>query len=1013
VAGNHLGKNILVAQAVGKDVDSGVVGELTAIRSLPAGEYAPLHCPNTENKHPKYLVLRLDEQASWSGPFCIDNVQDFALPLRSAAGILIARVQIVEVDATLKIHIREDLQEWPPFTVRNEMGSGEKIVVQQSSGNDVGDFAIVIAQNDEKPLALTSPLLPPTLSIKSSSFDFECDINELGETPIPGTSGRPDVVVMVEARGPTRLITVAATNSNWQSERLDQKTVAHGAVKTEVKVSIEGVGLSVVGWNAPPNAPDRKLEELLFVAISDISAVLAIFSDRKEIELSVENVQADWMIDAAHGSADQILLHGLTGVKEKKKPVLHVAAIVRSDVPGTAVYVDALSILLQTLEVKLDVSYVVPCLPLLKALKRQLQAKSIYSESTEVRCATRRAAIAGFAPDQLKPQKMFYFKVFNLQPIKLVLSLHLGKLSANGLDFSLPGISLLAGLVTSFGNIDHAPIRLSSITLDHVFVATQPLVKRIIKHLVHQSVGQAYKIVGSIDMLGNPVGFVNTLSRGAIFFFYDPIQGIAQGPVGLAKGLASGTFGLLQACVEGAFHVPSHITKALASGLGGATNRLAMSGPSTHAEKGTEARNLVEGFTFAAEDFGVDLYRTVTSIFVAPVHGAMKGGAVGFLKGVGQGIGQTAVSATAIGVDLAANITAGLGKLLELPMRDREPQPLRMSRVVRHGEVLEIYDSQRVAGQKTMQRLDHLDTHERYADHYELPTGQWIVLTNIRVALLSSKVKQLWAIRLDAITGYGVDGDKLTIQFDVVLSPGNSGVQEVECCSNRTAGWTSKPEQIKDVIQMIGTDDGPTMMATWSGHLNPSVALYSAEDIENAFRGNSTGNKAKIVSEAVEAEMRSLLGKNEAALRAADEAVCRDIAREQLGEDEVDTLRAKVAADKRRLQNVNETERPALREELAKDEAALLAADTQLAEDKVVEVRDRSALENARAATEANQTRLEQAKKISAQAQVDALQCSKTTAQRDKSGKKKRRCMCCGYVDDAESVRQYAHAHRP
>ena len=64
MAGNHLGKNILVAQAVGKDVDSGVVGELTAIRSLPAGEYAPLHCPNTENKHPKYLVLRLDEQAS-------------------------------------------------------------------------------------------------------------------------------------------------------------------------------------------------------------------------------------------------------------------------------------------------------------------------------------------------------------------------------------------------------------------------------------------------------------------------------------------------------------------------------------------------------------------------------------------------------------------------------------------------------------------------------------------------------------------------------------------------------------------------------------------------------------------------------------------------------------------------------------------------------------------------------------------------------------------------------------
>jgi hypothetical protein len=176
-------------------------------------------------------------------------------------------------------------------------------------------------------------------------------------------------------------------------------------------------------------------------------------------------------------------------------------------------------------------------------------------------------------------------------------------------------------------------------------------------------------------------------------------------------------------------------------------------------------------------------------------------------------------------------------------------------------------------------------------------------------------------------------------------------------------------------------------MATWNGHLNPSVALYSAEDFENAFSGSITCNEAEIVSEAVEAEMRSLSGEDEAALRAADEVVCRDIAREQLGDEEVDTLRAKVAADKRRLQNVNETERPALREELAKDEAAFLAANAQLAEDEVAEVCDRSALENARAVTEADQARLE-AKKTSVQAQADALQRSKTTAQRDKSGKK-------------------------
>jgi vacuolar protein sorting-associated protein 13A/C len=49
-----------------------------------------------------------------------------------------------------------------------------------------------------------------------------------------------------------------------------------------------------------------------------------------------------------------------------------------------------------------------------------------------------------------------------------------------------------------------------------------------------------YVLVLGLDVLGNPFGVIRGLAEGIEDFFYEPYQGIVQGPEEFAEGLAIG-----------------------------------------------------------------------------------------------------------------------------------------------------------------------------------------------------------------------------------------------------------------------------------------------------------------------------------------------------------------------------------------------------------------------------------------------------------------------------------------
>ncbi len=76
----------------------------------------------------------------------------------------------------------------------------------------------------------------------------------------------------------------------------------------------------------------------------------------------------------------------------------------------------------------------------------------------------------------------------------------------------------------AFGNIDEAPLRLSQLTIENAFGSPSTLVTPIMQHYQREGLREAYKVVGSIELLGNPVGLVRNLGTGVKDFIAEPAK---------------------------------------------------------------------------------------------------------------------------------------------------------------------------------------------------------------------------------------------------------------------------------------------------------------------------------------------------------------------------------------------------------------------------------------------------------------------------------------------------------
>jgi len=158
---------------------------------------------------------------------------------------------------------------------------------------------------------------------------------------------------------------------------------------------------------------------------------------------------------------------------------------------------------------------------------------------------------------------------------------NIGQLTLSGIkinltlriDISSLEISLVPAFVTKLlgtvGNaiarITDSPLCFKELRITNVYNNMGYILAFITGKYKSQGILQIYKIIGSSDLIGNPVGLVGKIGTGFVELFNEPRKGFVNGPIHFGTGVAKGVNSLVSNVVGGGLDVVGKITGTLYS----------------------------------------------------------------------------------------------------------------------------------------------------------------------------------------------------------------------------------------------------------------------------------------------------------------------------------------------------------------------------------------------------------------------------------------------------------------
>jgi vacuolar protein sorting-associated protein 13A/C len=107
--------------------------------------------------------------------------------------------------------------------------------------------------------------------------------------------------------------------------------------------------------------------------------------------------------------------------------------------------------------------------------------------------------------DKKKKIKKIYFKKLKLNSMKLNLTFKFGKIDKDIIS-KYPILMYLESIGIFLMNVDDCPVKLNMLDLDNPFLTQNQLFDKIWKHYFSALTSEMYKIIGSFEIIGNPVG---------------------------------------------------------------------------------------------------------------------------------------------------------------------------------------------------------------------------------------------------------------------------------------------------------------------------------------------------------------------------------------------------------------------------------------------------------------------------------------------------------------------------
>ncbi|KAJ7597035.1 vacuolar protein sorting-associated protein 13 [Mycena floridula] len=741
------------------------------------GERCPLISLRTGPE--KLLTVALPGlNAQWSPPINMEDIGTVHLRLKTpgAENVRLIRADVQIDGSTIFVSFAAADDHWP-FLVEND--SDHNVTFSQDDAtrdqqNRPGKVAVyAVAPHSTTAYAWDWPAnRDKKLLISIKGSHRRVDVMEIGDlVPFNFKEGQRSLAVSLDVRAEGQKQVLRITNYNadlslykpkHRSSTLSGSTPkpdstnssveVYEAVTDEVpptmsfSVDFAGIGISLV---------NRKLIEVLYISMDTLSIEYSNTPVAQSVTVSCGTLQID---NQLHDAIFPVILQPTPIAKDSKSvaalPTVQASVIWLKDQEHGVLFVKYCSILLQALTIEADEDLLFSIYDL-----TQIQGASWEDPSEDVLIQH---------PDEIpepvaaKAGQDLYFEVLELQPIRLSLSFMRTERVSSEEKLSLrnPLAVVLNALTMTVGNINDAPLEMNALGIKDMRLTMPELQSRIAYHYRQDVLRQLYRILGSADFIGNPVGLFTNVSSGVADIFYEPFNGVVMhGNKELGIGIAKGAASFVKKTVFGVSDSLTKFTSSVGKGLSAATFDSEYQARRRMTQRRNKPRHAIYGFTAGGEALASSMASAMEGVLIKPIEGAESEGAFGFFKGVGKGI-VGAVTKPVVGVfDLASNVSEGIRNtttVFDSPERDR----VRFPRLVPADGVLRPYSAREATGQYWMRDLNNgAYRRESYVAHINTPGSDNVVLltSGMIISFWSKKLKLEWELLFTQVQGVTVE----------------------------------------------------------------------------------------------------------------------------------------------------------------------------------------------------------------------------------------------------------------
>ncbi|KAG8981485.1 hypothetical protein FRB94_008774 [Tulasnella sp. JGI-2019a] len=542
VTKNELSQDILVRES----------GDPRSDAPLKSGQIMPIHS-FSPGRDPGLTFKYPGVESAWSSPISIQDIgiTHARLSTSQQPEPALARIEVSVEGATIWVVIKKETESWP-FLIEN---ASDNVLSFSQIDDRRGRSAIeyTLQPHSSAPYAWDAPAARnKKLELKLEQSRREVDIMEIGDL-IPfkfrTSTGSRVVSLDVRAEGPKQVLTVSnysedtslykrrarssstAESTISRADTLSSQVEAFEAITEEIEPSMsinldfEGIGISLI---------NRRLVEVVYLTMSKLKVEYTDSDVAQAVNIACGWIQLD---NQLHEAIFPIVLQPMAVQKESNSlailPSIQASVIVLKDQSHGVLFIKYASILLQALSVQMDEDFLFALLDLTKV-------KGIVWEDEQADALTQfPTSIA--PPTGRKDGQDLYFEVLELQPMRLALSFtRTERVNADEkLTLRNPLAVALNAFTMTIGNINDAPLRFNALAIKDMRLTVPVLQERVMYHYKQEVLRQLYRILGSVDFIGNPVGLFNNVSSGVADIFYEPYKGVVMhGSKELGIGIA-------------------------------------------------------------------------------------------------------------------------------------------------------------------------------------------------------------------------------------------------------------------------------------------------------------------------------------------------------------------------------------------------------------------------------------------------------------------------------------------